>query len=142
MGYILPHLGMILLIFMMPSEVYCILDIIIDRSREIFREKQDEECHWHVCFDHHHYVEQVSMFFKIYLNTTFFKKRSVLAHCQSIHFDLTHLVDDCMRYFLCNFLSLPIIIDFALIFLNEGVVAFYREIISILRLHKNYLKGL
>jgi len=95
-----------------------------------------------VCFNTHQYVVLVSMFFKIYLETTFFKKRSLLAHCQEIHFDLTHFVDNCMRYFLCNFLSLPIIIDFALIYLTEGVRAHYREIHALLRVHKNYLKGL
>lgn len=42
MGYSLPHLGMILLIFMLPSEVYCILDKIIERTQEIFREKKED----------------------------------------------------------------------------------------------------
>ena len=82
------------------------------------------------------------MFFKIYLETTFFKKRSLLAHCQAIHYDLTHLVDNCMRYFLCNFLTLPLVIDFAFLFLTEGVRAYYRYIYALLRMHKSYLKSL
>ena len=40
MGYNLQHIGMVLLIFMMPSEVYCILDTIIARTQDIFKDKK------------------------------------------------------------------------------------------------------
>lgn len=141
-AYNLQHIGMVLLIFMMPAEVYCILDTIIQRTSDIFQEKKQDDCRWFVCMSNHHYVMQVSMFLKIYLQSTFFKKRSLLAHCKAIHFDLTQVVDNCMRYFMCDFLPLPAIIDFTMIYIVEGVRAIYRYTYALFKQHKFFMKSI
>lgn len=58
---------MILLIFMMPEEVYCILESLVERTQKIFKDKQQDDCQWYVCLSNQDYVNQVSMFLKIYL---------------------------------------------------------------------------
>jgi hypothetical protein len=142
MGYNLQHIGVVLLIFMMPCEVYSVLDIIIERTQEIFREKRENKCHWYVCFETHHYVVQVSLFFKVYLEANFRKKRSLLEHCKNIHFDLTWFVDKCMRFFLCDFLPLPAIIEFTFLYLTEGMRTLYRYIYAICRVNKQFIKSM
>jgi hypothetical protein len=82
------------------------------------------------------------MFLKIYLASTFFKKRSLLAHCKTIHYDLTQLVDNCMRYFMCDFLTLPALIEFTMIFLSDGIRALYRYLYAIVKSHKLHMKTL
>ena len=141
-AYCLQHIGMVLLIFMMPAEVYCILDTIVQRTVDAFQDKKQDDLEWYVCMTKQQYVMQVSMFVKIYLASTFFKKRSLLAHVHKIHFDLTQLVDNCMRFFMSDYLPLPSVIEFTLVFLTEGVQALYRYIYAVVKLHKLYMKTL
>lgn len=82
------------------------------------------------------------MFFKIYLEATFFKNRSLLEHCKAIKFDLTQFVDKCMRFFLCDFLTLPAVIEFTFVFLTDGVRALYRYIYALVTVHKDFLNSL
>jgi len=81
------------------------------------------------------------MFFKIYLNATLKKKRSLLEHCKKIHYDLTLFVDKCMRFFLCDFLPLPAIIEFTFLYLTEGVRALYRYIYALCKVNKPFIKS-
>jgi hypothetical protein len=138
-AYCLQHIGMILLIFMMPAEVYCILDTIVQRTIDTFQEKKQDDLQWHVCMSKQQYVMQVSMFVKIYLASTFLKRRSLLTHVHNIHFDLTVLVDNCMRFFMSDFLPLQSVIEFTFVFMAEGVQALYRYIYAVVKLHKAYM---
>lgn len=140
--YNLQHIGMVLMIFMMPSEVYCILDILVARTKEIFANKQQDECHWYVCLSSQDYVMQVSMFMQIYMESTFFKKRSLLNHCMQVHFDMTQLVDNCMRFFMSDFLTFNSLIEFTFIFLSDGIYALYRYIYAVLKANKLFIKTL
>lgn len=45
-----------------------------------------------------------------------------------------------MRYFMCEFLPLPAIIDFTFIYITEGVRALYRYAYAMVKQHKLFMK--
>lgn len=47
-----------------------------------------------------------------------------------------------MRYFMCDFLPLPVIIEFTFIFLTDGIRALYRYIYGVVKAHKLFMKTL
>lgn len=66
-AYILVHLAGILMIFLSASEVYAVCDLIIQKSRTIFKEKKQDLMRWHVPLDQKSYSKTIQTFMEAYL---------------------------------------------------------------------------
>ena len=84
----------LLLIFLKPSEVYCVIFEMLKSSAAAFKDVEKKTLiRWHFTCDKKEYLSLLTNFVKSYLNTTFRKKRSLLRHFNSINFDFNIYVD-------------------------------------------------
>ena len=140
--FFLPNLVSLLMIFLKPCEVYCIIDNLSTSSRTKITNGKEDSLRWHMTLSQESYNKSLITYVHSYLQSTYRKKRSVVKHCHSIGFDYTQYVDSCFRHFLCDYLSLGNLLDFAMIFLVEGQKAIYRFTYAVTKVHKHHLKTL
>ncbi len=69
----------VLLVFLKPGEVYFVLDHLIKKSDELQKNKTDlSKIKWHFTTEKTHYSKMLSTFITSYMETTYYKKRSIL----------------------------------------------------------------
>ena len=138
----LPNLVSLLLIFLKPAEVYCVIDKLVLSSKEKIKNGQEDGLRWHVTLSQEAYNKSITCYIDSYLYITWRKKRSVIVHCRDIGFDYTQFVDSCFRHFLTDYLSLGNLLNFMMVYLVEGQKAMYRFTYAITKAHKEKLKSL
>ena len=83
----------------------------------------------------------LSTFIMSYLDTTYLKKRSILAHFKAIGFDFSRYIDLSFKTMTFYFLPLSVAFDVMMCFLAEGVKVLYRYTYGILKMNKDYIKS-
>lgn len=77
-----------------------------------------------------------------YLDTTYLKKRSILAHFKKIGFDFSRYIDISFKTMNFYFLPLNVAMDMIMCFLSEGVKIVYRYTYGILKMNKDFIKSI
>lgn len=131
----------LLLLFMKPSEVYHILQHLLQTSQDAwFNPEQRDHIRWHLTLEKGHYFKLLNTFIKSYLKTTLRGKRSVLQHMGKIGFDFSKYVDVAFKTLLTSFVSLPIAIDILCMYLVEGVKVLFRFTYAVMKCNKAFIK--
>lgn len=79
---------------------------MIDHSTKILGDpKQKKLMRWYFSFTKSDYFQFLGAFIQSYIDTTKFKKRSVLLKFQSIGFDINELLDEMFKYIFTSFLK-------------------------------------
>lgn len=96
---------------------------------------------WYFSFTKQDYFKLIGAFVMSYIDTTKFKKRSVLIRLQKIGFDINELLDEMFRYVFCTFLKADHMIDIFTLFYIEGVKILFRFAYASMKVHKPVIKG-
>lgn len=133
----------ILLVFLKPGEVYLVLDHLIRESDELQKNQTDlSRIRWHFTTEKTLYSKMLSTFITSYLETTYYKKRSILLHFKKISFDFSRYVDVSFKTMNFYFLPINVAFDVMMCFLAEGVKIIYRYTYAILKLNKDFIKSI
>lgn len=96
---------------------------------------------WHFSFTKSDYFHMLGAFIQSYIDTTKFKKRSVLIRLQSIGFDINELLDEMFKYIFTSFLKIDYCLDIFTLFYLEGCKILFRFAYSIMKVHKDLIKS-
>lgn len=83
----------------------------------------------------------IGAFIQSYIDTTKFKKRSVLIRLQQIGYDINELLDEMFRYFFLSFHKADYVVDIFTFFYFEGIKILFRFAYSSMKVHKETIKG-
>jgi len=102
--------------------------------------KSKKMMRWYFSFTKADYFQTLSTFIKSYIDTTKFKKRSILIHLQAIGYDLNELLDEMFKYFFTKFLKMDYVIDIFTFYYLEGIKVLFRFAYASLKVHKDRIK--
>jgi hypothetical protein len=127
----------ILLIYLPVEETYCVVQKMMEKSATLLGDPKTKKLmRWYFSFTKIDYFHTLSAFIQSYIDTTKFKKRSILIHLQSIGFDINELLDEMLKFFFTSFLKFDYIIDIFTLYYLEGVKVIFRFGYAILKVHK------
>lgn len=103
--------------------------------------KKKNKIRWYFSFSKQDYFKLLGTFIMGYIDTTKFKKRSVLIRLQKIGYDINELLDEMFKYMFTSFLRIDIVLDIFTIYLIEGSKVLFRFAYSTMKVHKATIKG-
>lgn len=133
----------LLLIYLPVEEAYCVAQKMIESSSKKLSDPQTKKLmRWYFTFTKGDYFQMLGAFIQSYIDTTKFKKRSILIHFQSISFDINELLDEMFKYCFTSFLKFDFVLDIFAFFILEGVKILFRFAYSSLKFHKDVIKSI
>lgn len=96
---------------------------------------------WHFAFTKAGHYHMLNTFIRSYIDTTKFKKRSILIKLHSIKYDVNELLDEMFKYLFTTFLSADHSIDIFTFYFSEGVKVLFRFANGVMRNHKETIKS-
>jgi hypothetical protein len=135
------HLVGLLLIFMAPEEVYCVLlELIFSSEEKLEADELKNLIRWHLPLNNNDRIRLYQAFGYSYLMTTIRKKRSLADHMSSIGFDILNYSMSSIDSLGSRYIPLCMITDVLLMYLVEGVKMIFRYSYSILKCNKLFIK--
>lgn len=137
----LAHIAGLLLLYMTPGEVYC---IVVDLIRSTMEKCESEEIksmiRWHLPLNSVDRTRLHQAFGSSYLMTTLRKKRSLALYMTQIGFEFQEYSAATFDTVGARFLPLYIATDVLMMYLVEGVKIIFRYAYSVLKLQKDFIK--
>ena len=116
---------------------------MLEKSTELLGDPKTKKLmRWYFSFTKADYFHTLSAFIQSYIDTTKFKKRSILIHLQSIGFDINELLDEMFKFFFSSFLKLDYVIDIFTVYYLEGVKVLFRFAYASFKVHKKMIKDI
>ena len=66
-AYILVHLAGLLMLYLVPCEVFAVCDEMINISQIIFKQKKQDTLRWYITLDHQTYTKTICTFMEAYV---------------------------------------------------------------------------
>lgn len=111
-AYCLVQVAALLLIYLRPSEAFYVVNELIKRSWSTFKERKQDDLRWFVAPDRSSYNKLLTTFVNINMNASGkLRRRRMIKHLGTIGFDLTIIVDACLKNFNMDFLTLEHLSD-------------------------------
>ena len=130
----LAHVCGLLLLYMAPGEVYCIIVELLQSSKEKMESEEIKQMiRWHVPLNSEDKIRLHQAFGTSYLMTTLRKKRSLATHMSHIGFELRDYSAAAFDTIGARFLPLYIATDVMLMYLVEGVKILFRYAYAVLK---------
>jgi hypothetical protein len=137
----LAHIVGLLLIYLEPGEVYCVLIELLKSSKEKMEDLEIKSMiRWHIPLSSEDKLRLHQAFGTSYLMTTLRKKRSLATHMSQIGFELRNYSCAAFDTIGARFMPLYIAIDVLLMYLVEGVKIIFRYAYAILKTKKDFIK--
>ena len=132
----------ILLIYLPVAETFWVVQKMMAHSATLIGDPKTKKLmRWYFSFTKTDYFHTLSAFIMSYIDTTKFKKRSILIHLQSIGYDLNELLDEMFKYFFTSFLKMDYVIDIFTFYYLEGIKVLFRFAYASLKVHKERIKA-
>ena len=131
----------LLLIYLPVEETYCVAQKMMETSSKILADPKTKKLmRWYFSFTKSDYFHMLGAFIQSYIDTTKFKKRSILIKLQSIGFDINELLDEMFKFCFTTFLKADHAIDVFSLFYLEGTKILFRFAYAILKEQKEVIK--
>jgi len=132
----------LLLIYWTVEETYWIAQKMMERSSKLLSDPKTKKLmRWYFSFSKQDYFKLIGAFIMSYIDTTKFKKRSILIRLQKIGYDINELLDEMFKYFFTSFLRVDYVMDIFTFFYFEGIKIVFRFAYASMKVHKDIIKA-
>jgi hypothetical protein len=132
----------LLLLYLPVEETFCVSQNMLKTSAKLLSDPKTKKLmRWYFSFTKQDYFKMIGAFIVSYIDTTKFKKRSILMKLQKIGYDINMLLDELFKYMFTSFLKVDYVIDIFTFYILEGNKVLFRFVYAIMKVHKPVIKG-